>query len=91
MKLQCPCGKWHDMSPTALAIVVSAFARGDMQRVTDKGIRVFCFRSAFTSITAKHMARSIKPNQTISIDGQHWSMLTKDWQVPFNVSQKTTG
>lgn len=36
----CPCGNTHRLSPAAMAMVVTAFLKGEMQTVGPDGVRV---------------------------------------------------
>lgn len=47
MKVKCICGDWHEASPTALALIVSAYQDGDMQTIGKGGIRSLCIAEAF--------------------------------------------
>lgn len=47
MKIECACGKWHELSPTALVLVVRAFIEGDLQTVSPF-IDPLCLMDAFT-------------------------------------------
>ena len=45
MKVRCACHRWHDVTPTGLALVIDAFVDGDL--FTTK-LEVLCYLKAFT-------------------------------------------
>lgn len=63
MMVMCTCGEWHDVSPTALLVVVQAFVDGDMQRVTKKGVLPACMAEAFTDDRVKAFTAKYRQNK----------------------------
>ena len=57
MKVRCECGGFHEISTTALALIISAFRDGDLQRIGPNGIEPLCFEVAFTDA---RIARFVK-------------------------------
>ena len=49
MRIRCTCGNWHDLSITALALVVAAFQDGDVQTIGHEGIQPKCLEAAFAN------------------------------------------
>ena len=49
MRVRCTCGDFHDVSITALALIVDAFQQGDMQIIGKGGITPVCLEGAFTN------------------------------------------
>lgn len=45
MKVQCSCKRWHDITPTGLALIVDALVNGDL---TTTKYNVLCLLTAFT-------------------------------------------
>lgn len=68
LKIHCEgCGSWHTASPTAMAVIISAFQRGDLQQVTGKGVEVLCMGDALTPETVAAQAKQGKKT-VISFD-----------------------
>lgn len=68
MKIECPCGKYHDMTPTALMVVIQAFQEGDLQKIEGrKGIMALCMLQALTEerVTAMQFRY---PGRRISVE-----------------------
>lgn len=47
MKIACIEGHWHEVTPTALAIILAAYLDGDLQTVSKDGVTSLCFATAF--------------------------------------------
>ena len=62
MKVECACGKWHELSPTALALVVRAFIEGDLQTVSPGLIDPLCLLDAFTPERVAEIRSKYKGN-----------------------------
>jgi len=65
MKLLCVCKKWHDVSPTAMAVVIEAFIDGDLQTVDmpkEGGIKAICMLNAFTEERMVEFRRRYQKN-----------------------------
>lgn len=65
MRVRCVCGDWHDLSTTALALVISAYQSGDMQRINKNGVESVCLSTAFTNariaqFSARYPGNAIK-------------------------------
>lgn len=72
MKLSCPCGQWHDLSPTMLLMVVDAFVHGDLQSVSGKyGITVACVEDAFTDERVAEFHRKYPGNNVKAKTGEN--------------------
>jgi len=69
MKIACVCGRWHDVSPTALAVVVHAFIDGDLQTVRPGEITPSCISAAFTPERVTTIRERYGPN-VIKFDGE---------------------
>ena len=64
MRIKCPCGKWHNASTTALAVIIDAFQQGDLTRT---GGEVLCFKEAFDPDRVMEFHRRYR-NNIISFD-----------------------
>lgn len=63
MKIQCTCGNWHELSPTALVVVIRAFIDGDLQTVSGAlGIAPICITEAFTPTRVAAIKDTYKGN-----------------------------
>lgn len=62
MKIQCACGSWHELSPTALVLVVRAFIDGDLQTVSPGLIAPICIKEAFTKARVADIQDKYKGN-----------------------------
>lgn len=71
MKLKCDgCGNWHTVSPTAMVMIINAYQRGDLQRVTGEGVVSLCLGDALNPDT---LAQQKKDSKTvIAFDQQRW-------------------
>lgn len=49
MTIECVCGNWHALTPTALAVVIKAYQEGDMQTVATDGVQSVCMENAFSN------------------------------------------
>lgn len=66
MKIQCACGNWHDLSPTALVLVIRAFIEGDLQTVSPGLIAPICIKEAFTESRVADIKNRYRDN-TIAV------------------------
>jgi hypothetical protein len=66
MKIECTCGQWHAMTPTALVAVVLAFQDGDLQRVK-RGVEPLCILGALTPDRIERMQFRY-PGRRLNID-----------------------
>lgn len=48
MTIECECGNFHGLTPTAMALLIKAYQEGDMQTVGPGGVRGLCMADAFT-------------------------------------------
>jgi hypothetical protein len=69
VKVECVCGKWHDVSPTALAVIVSAFMDGDMHTITSNGLAPICLSEAFNNDERVNRFLRRYPKHVIVFDG----------------------
>lgn len=71
MKIQCPLDEWHDLSPTALALVVSAYAAGDLQTIGKDGLASasVCILAALTQERIDEFKRKY-PGNNITAEGK---------------------
>ena len=70
MKIECNpgCGQWHDMTPTALMVAISAFQEGELQRVQGHGgIVPLCLLMALTEERVRAMQFRY-PGRTIKVE-----------------------
>lgn len=67
------CGKWHQVSPTGMAIIIHAYTTGMMQTIGKDGVTPVCFIKAFDDpeIIAEFRRRYAK--NTIRFDGQDFT------------------
>lgn len=72
MKVLCEgCKSWHTVSPTAMAVIIYAFQRGELQQVTGKGVLPLCLGDA---VTAESVAAQRKDSKTVVVfDKERWS------------------
>lgn len=66
MIIKCVCGKWHDLSPTAMAIVIAAFQEGDLHTVKRHDgveIQTRCITEAFTDARIREFKERYKGNR----------------------------
>ncbi len=49
MVVECPCGDFHNMTPTAMIVVIRSYQKGELQRVTKSGIYPTCMEEAFSN------------------------------------------
>ena len=76
MRIQCKgCGRWHDISPTGLAVIIDGFQQGDLthvQHALAETVEVVpvCVLGAFDDpARLKEFRRRYKGN-VISVDGE---------------------
>lgn len=67
MKISCINGHWHEITPTGLAVIVSAFMEGDLQRVVGTGVYPVCLKEAFTDARVRDFEQRYAGNN-ISFD-----------------------
>lgn len=69
MRVECVCGRWHDITPTGLALIVYAFQRGDLHRQTRVGPTSICIAEAFKdkALVEKFVRRY--PGNRVGISG----------------------
>jgi hypothetical protein len=48
MQLECVCGTFHDLSETAMILVITAYQNGKMTSMRNGRLRVRCMLTAFT-------------------------------------------
>lgn len=68
MKIECVCGKWHEVSPTGVALILGAMADGDLQRISKTGVNSLCIGLAFTEERVVKFGRQYMKNG-IMFDG----------------------
>lgn len=61
MKIECVCGEWHDLSPTAMVVALRAYMEGDMQTVK-RTVNPVCILQAFTKDRVADVATKYKGN-----------------------------
>lgn len=72
MKVKCDgCGSFHTVSPTAMAVIIRAFQRGDLQRVTTQGVDTLCLGDAFDDETMGRLRMDAKT--VVTFDGRKWT------------------
>lgn len=72
MKVKCEgCGKHHAVSPTAMAIIIQAFQRGDLQRMTGEGVAQLCLGGAFSPDTMQTWQMNTKT--VVTFDHTQWT------------------
>lgn len=74
MKVRCDgCGGFHDVSPTAMAVIITAMQEGDLQRVTGKGVVPLCLGDIFTPDTLAKWRHRLESKTVIAFDGDRWT------------------
>lgn len=74
MKVKCDaCGRFHEVSPTGMAVIISAFQDGDLQRVTGKGVEPTCLGDVFTPETLRRWRRKMDTKTVIVFDRNRWT------------------
>lgn len=72
MRVKCDgCGSYHTVSPTAMAVIIRAFQRGDLQRMTGNGIDPLCLGDAFDDDTMRNLRMDNKT--VVSFDSRKWT------------------
>lgn len=68
MIVECGCGNWHDMTPTAMVVVIQAFRDGELHRVSGKPtqVKARCLLQAFTEDNVRRIAAQY-PKRTIEV------------------------
>lgn len=61
MKIECVCGEWHDLSPTAMVVALRAYMEGEMQTVK-RTVNPVCILQAFTKDRVSDVASKYKGN-----------------------------
>lgn len=70
MEIPCSSGHWHDLTPTAMAVVIQAFQDGDMQTIGKGGnLTPLCLLDAFSDKERVKNAMRQHKNSTIVVDG----------------------
>jgi hypothetical protein len=68
VKVECGCGAWHDLTPTAMIVVINAFQEGELQVVKGKdGIVSSCLFAAFTPDRIQRI-EACYPGRKLSIE-----------------------
>lgn len=81
MKVACIENHWHEVTPTALAIILSAYFEGDLQTVGREGVVSLCMVAAFTR--ERVIAFQQKwPGHVISFDRRNPLGVLADEKVP---------
>lgn len=52
-RIHCVCGLTHRLTPTSMAIVIDAFAAGELHTVDDGGIKPVCVLTALVNVDPK--------------------------------------
>lgn len=74
MKIMCEgCGGFHDISPTGMAVIITALQEGDLQRVTGNGVTPLCLGAIFTPETMQKWRRRIDSKTVITFDSNRWT------------------
>lgn len=74
MQVECVCGRWHNVSPTGLALVLHAYANGDLQTVGKQNIVANeCIGKAFDDDRVKEFQRRYVKND-ITFDGRNFKI-----------------
>jgi hypothetical protein len=74
VKVKCEgCLAWHNVSPTAMAIIIYAMQSGDLQRVTRKGIRNLCLGDALNPDTLHEWRHRLDSKSVVQFDDQQWT------------------
>lgn len=77
VKIKCDgCGRFHEASPTAMVIIIDAYQRGDLQRMTAKGVIPLCIGDA---LQAEAIAQKTRRDSkvVVAFDDQKWSATRK--------------
>lgn len=68
MKVECGCNEYHDLTPTAMIVVITAFQEGELQVVKGKsGIVSSCLFAAFTPERIRRV-EACYPGRKLSIE-----------------------
>lgn len=74
MKIECTCGKWHEISATGLAIIIAAFQSGELTRVHGSqalvSLEPVCITTAFTDTERIASFHQRYKGNIISVDGE---------------------
>src|SRR5262245_558406 len=73
--LECSCGDWHELTPTAMAVVILAFQNGDIQEVRKNGVQPICMAGAFSPENV-NLIQTRYQGRTITFNRQEVSALT---------------
>lgn len=74
MKVKCEgCGGFHEVSPTGMAVIISAFQDGDLQQVTGDGVRALCLGGAFSPETMRLWRRKLATKTVVAFDDKRWT------------------
>ena len=57
MQVECVCGNFHDLSQTAMILVITAYQNGEMTTLRNGTVRVRCMMSAFNEDTIKDIKK----------------------------------
>lgn len=73
MKVLCNyCEKAHELSPTAMLMVIRAMQSGDLQKVTGKGVESLCLADTFTPTTMAEWQPRFDSKTVVQIDERRW-------------------
>jgi hypothetical protein len=73
MKIECTCGQWHDLSQTAIVVVVDAYQAGDLTRIAHPWpleVTSDCMLKAFDDAERINKIKQRYRGNQILIDGQ---------------------
>lgn len=74
MKVKCEgCSGFHDVSPTGMAVIISAFQDGDLQEVTGDGVKALCLSDAFTPDAMKKWRAKMSTKTIVAFDSKRWT------------------
>ena len=73
LKVLCErCEKAHELSPTAMLMVIRALQLGDLQKVTGKGVENLCLADTFTPSTMEEWQPRFDSKTVVQIDERRW-------------------
>lgn len=73
MKVFCNyCERAHELSPTAMLMVIRALQSGDLQKVTGKGVENLCLADTFTPTTMVEWQPRFDSKTVVQIDERRW-------------------
>lgn len=68
MKVECICGKWHDITPTGLALVVFCYQNLSLLTMNRNGPTPMCMAEAFSDESLVEMFRRRYPGNLVGIN-----------------------